>query len=117
VTPDGMLWYGDEARGFLGRVNTATGETKEWRVPGSSAARPYALTKDDEGRIWLSDSGTEKRLVGFDPKTERFFANIPVSETIRHMFFDPKTKMMWFGTDANKIGRIVTTGTSGTSTE
>jgi len=26
------------------------------------------------------------------------------------MFFDPATKMMWFGTDANKIGRIVTTG-------
>jgi hypothetical protein len=26
------------------------------------------------------------------------------------MFFDPKTKMLWFGTDANKIGRINTMG-------
>lgn len=109
VTSDGMIWYGDEARGFLGRINPANGETKEWQAPGGAGARPYALTKDDQGRIWFSESGPEKRLVGFDPKTEKFFANISVSGTIRHMFFDSKTKMMWFGTDANKIGRIVTT--------
>ncbi len=112
VTPDGMVWYGDEARGFLGRINPATGETNEWRVPGAAAARPYALTKDDQGRIWFSDSGPEKRLIGFDPATEEFFATIRVSGTIRHMFFDPKTKMIWFGTDANRIGRIVTSGES-----
>ena len=44
--------------------------------------------------------------IGFDPKTEKFFANIEVSGTIRHMLFDNKTRMMWFGTDANKVGRI-----------
>jgi virginiamycin B lyase len=110
VTADGMVWYGDEARGVLGRINPTTGETKEWKAPGASAARPYALTKDDQGRIWFSDSGPDKRLIGFDPKSERFFATIPVSGTIRNMFFDPKTKMMWFGTDASKIGRIVTNG-------
>jgi virginiamycin B lyase len=110
VTADGMIWYGDETRGFLGRIDPATGETKEWQVPGGAGARPYAITKDDQGRLWVSETGPEKRLVGFDPKTERFFASIPVSGTIRHMFFDPATKMMWFGTDANKIGRIVTTG-------
>ena len=83
-------------------------------MPGGAAARPYALTKDGQERIWLSDSGPQKRLIGFDPKTEQFFANIPVSGTIRNMFFDPKTSMMWFGTDASKIGRIVTTGKSTT---
>ena len=112
VTADGMIWHGDEARGFLGRINPKTGETKEWQVPGGAGARPYAITKDDQGRLWLSETGPEKRVVGFDPKTEKFFAIIPVSGAIRHMHFDPKTKMMWFGTDANKIGRIVTTGNS-----
>ena len=67
----------------------------------------------DQGRsgatVDLRDRAGE-RLVGFDPKTEQFFANISVSGTIRHMFFDPKTKMLWFGTDANKIGRINTMG-------
>ena len=108
VTSDGMVWYGDEQRGYLGRINPATGETREWLPPGGAGSRPYALTTDDQDRIWLSETGPEKRLVGFDPRTERFFANIPVSGTIRHMFFDPATKMMWFGTDANKIGRIST---------
>jgi virginiamycin B lyase len=108
TTADGMIWYGDEARGYLGRINPATGETREWRAPGGEGSRPYALTKDDQDRLWFSETGPEKRLVGFDPKTERFFANIPVSGTIRHMHFDSKRKMLWFGTDANKVGRIVT---------
>jgi virginiamycin B lyase len=110
VTSDGMVWTGDEGRGYLIRINPSTKETKEWAVPGGAGARPYALTKDDQGRLWISETGPEKRLVGFDPKTEQFFANIPVSGTIRHMFFDPATKMLWFGTDANKIGRINTAG-------
>jgi virginiamycin B lyase len=112
VTSDGMVWTGDEARGFLIRINPSTKETREWQMPGGPGSRPYAITKDDQGRLWISETGPEKRLVGFDPKTETFFANIPVSGTIRHMFFDPKTKLMWFGTDANKIGRINTRGTS-----
>jgi virginiamycin B lyase len=112
VTSDGSVWYGDEARGFLGRINPASGEAKEWQAPGGAGSRPYALTRDDQGRLWFSETGPEKRLVGFDPKTEKFFATIPVSGTIRHMYFDPKTKMLWFGTDANKIGRIVTSGQS-----
>ena len=31
--------------------------------------------------------------MGFDPKTEKFFANIEVSGTIRHMHFDKKTRI------------------------
>jgi hypothetical protein len=32
---------------------------------------------------------------------------VPVSGNIRHMQFHVPTKAMWFGTDANKIGRII----------
>jgi virginiamycin B lyase len=112
VTADGMVWAGDGARGYLIRINPETGETTEWQVPGGAGARPYALTKDDRDRLWLAETGPEKRLVGFDPKAGKFFANIPVSGTIRHMFFDSRTKMLWFGTDADRIGRIDTSGTS-----
>ena len=91
---------------MLGRLNPATGEVKEWPAPGGPEARPYALTRDDQDRIWFSETGASKRLVGFDPKTEKFFANIEVSGTIRHMHFDKKTRSMWFGTDANTVGRI-----------
>ena len=106
VLADGTIWFGDEARGMLGRINPATGEVKEWPVPGGAESRPL---RADQGRpgshLVLGDRNT-KRLVGFDPKTEKFFANIEVSGTIRHMHFDKKTRTMWFGTDANKVGRI-----------
>jgi virginiamycin B lyase len=108
VTTDGMVWYVDYSRGYVGRLDPNTGQTKEWLSPGGAASRPYAITADDQGRLWVSETGETKMLVGFDPKTEQFFAKIPVSNNIRHMMFHPATQTMWFGTDANNIGRIVT---------
>lgn len=108
VTPDGMVWYVDYARGYVGRLDPATGQTKEWMSPGGSQSRPYAITADGDGRLWVSETGPVKKLVAFDPKTEKFFANIDVSNNIRHMMFDPKTGTMWFGTDSNTIGRVAT---------
>jgi virginiamycin B lyase len=108
VTPDGMVWYVDYRRGYVGRLDPNTGQFKEWASPGGPQSRPYAITADGDGRVWVSETGPEKKLVGFDPKTEKFFANIPVSDNIRHMMFDPKSKTMWFGTDANTIGRVGT---------
>jgi virginiamycin B lyase len=108
VTPDGMVWYVDYARGYVGRLDPNTGQTKEWMSPGGAQSRPYAITADGNGRLWVSETGPEKKLVAFDPKTEKFFANITVSDNIRHMMFDPKTGTMWFGTDANTIGRVGT---------
>jgi virginiamycin B lyase len=105
VLSDGTIWFGDEGRGMLGRLNPATSEVKEWPVPGGPKAGPYGLAKDDQDRIWFAEAST-KRLVGFDPKTEKFFANIEVSGNIRHLHFDKKTRMLWFGTDANQVGRI-----------
>jgi virginiamycin B lyase len=107
-TTNGMAWYVDEPRGYLGRINPTTGEAREWLTPGGSTSRPYALTKDDQGRLWFSETGPVKQLVGFDPRTEKFFSVNKVSGNIRHMFFHKDTKTMWFGTDANKIGRIAT---------
>src|SRR5688500_7414978 len=90
VTPDGLVWYVDEARGFFGRINPDSGETKEWAVPGGPKGNPYALTKDDKGRLWFSETGAVKQLVMFEPKTEKFTA-YPVSGSIRHMFFHAPT--------------------------
>jgi virginiamycin B lyase len=108
VTPDGMVWYVDYQRGFVGRLDPATGQTKEWQSPGGPQSRPSAITAAGDGRLWVTETGAEKKLVGFDPKTEQFFANIPVSNSIRHMMFHAPTNTMWFGTDSNTIGRIVT---------
>jgi virginiamycin B lyase len=107
MTPDGMIWYTDFSRGYLGRLDPGTGETAEWAAPQGAESRPYAVTADDQGRLWFSETGPQKRLVGFDPATEQFFADLEVSGNIRHMMFDEETGMLWFGTDANNIGRAV----------
>jgi len=107
VTNDGMVWYVDEPRGMLGRIDPTTGETREWQTPGGGGSRPYALTKDDQGRLWFSETGPVKQLVGFDPRTEEFFSVNEVSGNIRHMMYHAETGTMWFGTDPGFIGRIV----------
>jgi virginiamycin B lyase len=70
------------------------------------------MALDGQGRIWLAETGVQpNRLVGFDPKSEKFFSNTPVAKsgagTIRHMVYHSGTRALWFGTDANTIGRAV----------
>jgi virginiamycin B lyase len=108
VTSDDAVWYVDFAGGMLGRIDPASGEIREWPVPGGASAQPYALTIDDQDRLWFSESNrSAPRLVGFDPRTNEFIAATPVSAGIRHMVFHAPTRTLWFGTDANNIGRAV----------
>ena len=116
VTADDMVWYVDYARGFIGRFDPATGKIEEHALPGGAASRPYAMTSDDQGRLWTVETGVSpNRLVGFDPKTKRVFSVTPIrsavndegANTVRHMVYHAPTKSIWFGTDANTIGRAV----------
>jgi hypothetical protein len=78
---------------------------------GHAGRRGLASLRTDEGRsgrLWVSETGPEKQLVGFDPASEEFFSVNEVSHNIRHMMFEPEARAMWFGTDANRVGRILT---------
>jgi virginiamycin B lyase len=108
VTSDGSVWYVDEPRGYLGRIDVASGQVREYPMPGGDGSRPYALTRDDREILWVSQTGPDKKLVAFDPRSETFLAVNDVSHTIRHMMFDERTGTMWFGTDANTVGRVLT---------
>lgn len=109
LTSDGAVWYGDYTRGFLGRLDPATGAVREWALPGGAGSLPYAMTVDADDRLWLVETGTQpNRLVGFDPKSERFMGVTEIPSgggSVRYMVFDPKTTAIWFGTDNNTIGR------------
>jgi virginiamycin B lyase len=112
VTSDGTLWYGDYTRGMLGRLDPKTGAVREFPLPAAAQSLPYAMASDDRDRIWLAETGVQpNRLVGFDPKTESWISITPVAQsgglTIRHMIFHAPTRTLWFGTDANTIGRAV----------
>lgn len=106
---DGWIWYVDYGRGLLSRFDPKTHKVDEWPTPGGKGSLPYAMAKDDRGRMWFVETGPQpNRLIGFDPTTHRFFAtgNIPSGgSTVRHMVFDAKRRDIWFGTDANTIGR------------
>ena len=111
LTSDGAIWYVDYTRGMLGRLDPRTGSVREWANPGGAASLPYAMTVDDRDRLWFVETGAQpNRLVGFDPKSERFVGVTPVGSgggTVRHMTFDRATGTIWFGTDAGTIGKAV----------
>lgn len=108
VTSDDAVWYVDYAGGRLGRIDPQTGEIREWPVPGGEDARPYALIADDQDRLWFSETNrAAPRIVGFDTRTTTFIAGTPVSSGIRHMVHHPASNTIWFGTDANNIGRLI----------
>jgi virginiamycin B lyase len=77
-------------------------------MPGGDGSRPYAITQDDRENLWISQTGPEKMLVGFDTRTEEFISVNEVTHNIRHMMFHEPTSTMWFGTDANHVGRLLT---------
>lgn len=111
ITKDDIIWYGDYTRGFLGRFDPKTGKTEEFALPSGAASLPYAMTVDDRGRIWVAESGPQpNKLTAFDPAKRAFTENIVIESSeanaIRHMVFDPSTRQIWFGGDANMIGRL-----------
>jgi virginiamycin B lyase len=113
ITSDDRVWYVDYSRGYLGRLDPVTGRFQEWALPGGGSALPYAMAVDDQDRLWMVETGSQpNRLVGFDPRTEKFFGITPIPSgggTVRHMMFDKRSGQIWFGTDANTIGRAQVT--------
>ena len=109
VTSNGIIWYVDYAEGYLGAYNPKTGHIQEWPVPGGTDARPYGMTVDDQDRVWFVETGSHpNRLVGFDTRIRTVISltDIPSGGgTVRHMVYHHPTRTIWFGTDANTIGR------------
>ncbi len=109
LTTDGAVWYVDYAGGMLGRLDPATRRVKEWPMPGGASSRPYAMAVDDRDRVWFVETGARpNRLVGFDPRGERFFGAAAIASgggAVRHMVFHAPTREIWFGTDTNTLGR------------
>ncbi len=106
-----IIWYVDYSRGYLGSLNPETGEVREWPNPGGEQSRPYGVAIDEYDRVWFVETGVDPNtFVGFDTETEEFISVVEVESgggAIRHMFYDEKTKSIWFGTDTNTVGRAV----------
>jgi virginiamycin B lyase len=66
----GRIWITEWNSGRLGVYDPASGDWREWRVPGPNP-KPYAVYVDEDDGVWLSDFGSNE-LMRFDPETERF---------------------------------------------
>ncbi|MFQ5563666.1 MAG: lyase [Parvularculaceae bacterium] len=111
VTSDGRVWYVDYATGRLGAYDPKTDDVEEWLMPPGEDARPYGMAADSHDRLWMVATGPQPNLfIGFDPKTESFVSSTPVPSgggTVRHMHYHQPSGAVWFGTDANTIGRAI----------
>lgn len=109
ATANGYIWYVDYVQGYLGRLDPATGTVQEWQAPSGPHARPYGMAADDRNRIWFVETGPQpNRLVGFDPANEAFFSVTEIPSgggSVRHMYYHQPTQTLWFGTDADTVGR------------
>jgi virginiamycin B lyase len=114
ITSDDQIYYTDYRRGRLGHLDPKTGKVTDWPLPGGPASLPYGMIIDDQNRVWVAETGSQpNKLVGFDPKTGRFFHNsiIPGERnTVRHMFFDKKTRQIWWGMDSGAILKLDVSG-------
>jgi virginiamycin B lyase len=85
----GVLWTSQWEAGQVGRYDPATGEWKEWRLPGD-APQTYSVYVDERDDVWLTDFAANA-IVRFDPDTEEF-VSLPLPDpgaAVRQMLGRP----------------------------
>ncbi|MFP4537891.1 MAG: hypothetical protein ACLFPA_06270 [Dichotomicrobium sp.] len=109
ITEDGRIWYSDYARGRIGRYDPESGEFAEWELPSGDDSAPYGTALDDDGIMWVVESGVRPNLfVGFDTAREKIVSVTPIPSgggTVRHMDYHAPSGAVWFGADTGTIGK------------
>ena len=105
ATHDGYIWYTGMYANALGRIDTKTGEIKEFH-PTIAGSAPHGLREDKDGNIWFTANG--RAYIGkLDPKTGKFMEyKLPGGGDPHTPIFDQKG-ILWFTVQrANKVGRL-----------
>jgi virginiamycin B lyase len=106
ATPDGYLWYSGQMASVLGRLDTKTGEFKEFHTKTPESG-PHGLVADGEGNIWFT--ANFKGYIGkLYPKTGEWSEyKLPAAAKDPHTpIFDQKG-ILWFTVQgANLVGRF-----------
>ena len=113
MTPDGLIYYGDFTRGFLGRLDPSSRAVREWPSPSGVRSQPYGITSTADGSVWYSESGVEPNtLVRFDPRTESF-QSWPIPSgggVIRNMVATADGRLYLACSGVNKVGIVTVSG-------
>jgi len=65
------IWFGIFSGGKLAKLDTATGNIKEYDIPMFSA-QPYDTWVDPDDTLWVSDGGQGGTFIHFEPNTEEW---------------------------------------------
>jgi virginiamycin B lyase len=102
------VYYSDFSRGYLGRLNLATGEHKEWLSPSGPQSQPYGIVLA-RGVIWYNESFAKPNtIVRFDPKTEKFqsWAIPGGGDIVRKMDVTPEGNPVTANSLMNEVGLV-----------
>jgi len=108
IGPDDMVWYTDFARGFLGRLDPASGKVTEWQSPSGPKSEPYGIVFT-KGAFWYNESGAKPNtIVRFDPQSEKFQTwSIPGGgEIVRNMAVTPDGNPVTANSLTNQVGLV-----------
>lgn len=108
IGPDGAVWYADFARGYLGRLDLASGAVKEWPSPSGPKSEPYGMVFT-KGAVWYNESNAKPNtIVRFDPATEKFqsWAIPGGGDIVRNMSVMPNGNPVMANSLANQVGMV-----------
>ena len=108
IAPDDVVWYTDFARGFLGRLDPATGKVTEWQSPSGPKSEPYGIVFT-KGALWYVETFAKpNNVVRFDPQTEIFQTwTIPGGgDIVRNMSVTPDGNPVMAHSLANQVGLV-----------
>lgn len=106
IDDTGVLWFGEQGAGTLGKFDPETEEFTHFRVP-YKGANPALPTIDLKGRIWISDHSNDK-VIRFDPNTSRFIAiEVPTPNSwVVDLKPDSKNRMWYSCYETDRLGVI-----------
>jgi virginiamycin B lyase len=108
IGPDDIIWYTDFSRGYLGRLDPATGQGKEWLSPAGEKSSPYGIVFT-KGALWYNESSAKPNtIVRFDPQSEKFQSWIIPGggDIVRNMDVTPDGHPIMANSLVNQIGLV-----------
>jgi virginiamycin B lyase len=95
VAANGIVWYTDYRRGYLGALDPDEAAVREWASPFPGEG-PYGIAIAPDGAIWYNHARGDA-MTRFDPVTEKS-TSLPIptrGAVVRHMVTDAPRQRIW----------------------